>query len=198
MVLSDRVLMGPGPSNLYPEVVAAFMRPMLGHLDPEFLEVLDETCDRLRRAYCTTNSLTLPVSGTGSAGMEAAFVNLVAPGDVVVVGVNGLFGERMCEVAARLGAQVVRVDAPWGETLDPGALVGAHPAPASIALVHAETSTGVRNDVEEVARGKGDALLLVDAVTSLGGSPSIRTVGGWTWPTAARRSVWGCPLASRP
>jgi alanine-glyoxylate transaminase/serine-glyoxylate transaminase/serine-pyruvate transaminase len=161
--------MGPGPSNPYPEVVSAFTRPLLGHLDPEFLEVLDETCDRLRAVYRTTNSLTLPVSGTGSAGMEAAFVNLVAPGDVVVVGVNGLFGERMCDVAARLGADVVRVDAPWGEPLDPGALLAAHRSPAVIALVHAETSTGVRNDVEAVARGKGDALLLVDAVTSLGG-----------------------------
>ncbi len=171
MVLSDRVLMGPGPSNLYPEVISAFTRPLLGHLDPEFLEVLDETCDRLRSVYRTTNSLTLPVSGTGSAGMEAAFVNLVGQGDVVVVGVNGLFGERMCEVASRLGADVVRVDAPWGEPLDPAAVIGAHPAPAVIALVHAETSTGVRNDVEEVARGKGDALLIVDAVTSLGGIP---------------------------
>jgi alanine-glyoxylate transaminase/serine-glyoxylate transaminase/serine-pyruvate transaminase len=163
--------MGPGPSNPYPEVVSAFTRPLLGHLDPEFLGVLDETCDRLRAVYRTTNSLTLPVSGTGSAGMEASFVNLVGPGDVVVVGVNGLFGERMCEVAGRLGAGVVRVDAPWGEPLDPGALIAAHPSPAVIALVHAETSTGVRNDVEDVAAGKGDALLLVDAVTSLGGIP---------------------------
>jgi alanine-glyoxylate transaminase / serine-glyoxylate transaminase / serine-pyruvate transaminase len=163
--------MGPGPSNPYPEVVAAFTRPLLGHLDPEFLEVLDETCERLRAVFRTSNSLTLPVSGTGSAGMEAAFVNLLAPGDVVVVGVNGLFGERMCDVAGRLGAQVVRVDAPWGEPLDPGAVTGAHPSPVVIALVHAETSTGVRNDVEEVARAKGDALVLVDAVTSLGGIP---------------------------
>src|SRR5579863_3934152 len=128
--------MGPGPSNPYPEVVSAFTRPLLGHLDPEFLEVLDETCDRLRAVYRTTNSLTLPVSGTGSAGMEAAFVNLVGPGDVVVVGVNGLFGERMCEVAGRLGADVVRVDAPWGEPLDPATLIAAHPSPAVIAIVH--------------------------------------------------------------
>jgi alanine-glyoxylate transaminase / serine-glyoxylate transaminase / serine-pyruvate transaminase len=171
VVLSDRVLMGPGPSNAYPEVISAFTRPLLGHLDPEFLEILDQTCDRLRTVYRTENSLTLPVSGTGSAGMEAAFQNVVGPGDVVVVGVNGLFGERMCEVASRLGTDVVRVDAPWGEPLDPASLTTAHPSPAVIALVHAETSTGVRNDVEEVARDKGDALLLVDAVTSLGGIP---------------------------
>ena len=163
--------MGPGPSNPYPEVMAALTRPMLGHLDPEFLEVLDQTCERLRSVFQTQNTLTLPVSGTGSAGMEAAFVNLVGRGDVVVVGVNGLFGERMCEVAARLGADVVRVDAPWGETLDPDALASAHPSPKVIALVHAETSTGVRNDVDVVAGRKGDALLLVDTVTSLGGIP---------------------------
>src|SRR5580700_12026050 len=124
--------MGPGPSNLYPEVVSAFTRPLLGHFDPEFLEVLDETCARLRTVYRTENSLTLPVSGTGSAGMEAALVNVAGPGDVVVVGVNGLFGERMCEVADRLGAAVVRVDAAWGEPIDPDRLVAAHPTPSVI------------------------------------------------------------------
>src|ERR1700674_461119 len=147
--------MGPGPSNPYPEVVSAFTRPLLGHLDPEFLEVLDETSDRLRAVFQTGNSLTLPVSGTGSAGMEAAFVNLVGPGDVAVVGVNGLFGERMCEVAGRLGADVVRVEAPWGQPLPPEQLLAAHPAPAVIAVVHAETSTGVRNDIAPIGAGKG-------------------------------------------
>ena len=161
--------MGPGPSNPYPEVTLALAGPVLGHLDPEFLALLDETCDRLRQVFATSNALTLPVSGTGSAGMEAAFVNFVEPGDVVVVGVNGVFGERMCEVAARLGAEVVRVDAPWGEPLDPERLLAAHPSPAIIAVVHAETSTGVRNDVARLGTGKGDALLLVDTVTSLGG-----------------------------
>lgn len=169
MPYADRILMGPGPSNPYPEATAAFGRPMLGHLDPAFLEVLDETCSRLREVFVTDNALTLPVSGTGSAGMEAAFVNLVHPGDPVVVGVNGFFGERMCEIASRLGADVVRVEAPWGEPLDPEAVMSAHPAPKVIAMVHAETSTGVRNDVETVGKAKGDALLLVDVVTSLGG-----------------------------
>jgi aspartate aminotransferase-like enzyme len=171
MVLTDRVLMGPGPCNPYPEATAGLGRPMLGHLDPEFLAVLDETCAMLRTVWRTGNGMTLPVSGTGSAGMEAAFVNLVAPGDTVVVGVNGLFGERMCDVARRCGAEVVRVEAPWGTPLDPQALLEAHPAPKLIALVHAETSTGVRNDVEAVGAGKGDALLLADCVTSLGGIP---------------------------
>src|SRR5436305_9148472 len=129
--------MGPGPCNPYPEAVQALARPMLGHLDPDFLAILDETCDRLRRVFRTGNARTLPVSGTGSAGMEAAFVNVVEPGDVVVVGVNGLFGERMCDVAGRCGAEVVRVEAPWGRALDPAEVLGAHPSPKVIAVVHA-------------------------------------------------------------
>jgi alanine-glyoxylate transaminase / serine-glyoxylate transaminase / serine-pyruvate transaminase len=163
--------MGPGPCNPYPEATAALARPMLGHLDPVFLDLLDETCDRLRTVWGTTNPLTLPLSGTGSAGMEAAFVNTVGPGDVVVVGVNGLFGERMCDVADRCGATVVRVTAEWGKPLDPEQLLAAHPKPKVIAAVHAETSTGVRNDITPLAEGKGDALLLADCVTSLGGIP---------------------------
>lgn len=157
----------------------ALARPVVGHLDPAFVALLDETCDRLRTVFRTSNPLTLPISGTGSAGMEAAFVNLVGPGDVVVVGVNGLFGERMCDVAARCGAEVVRVDAPWGQPLDNDAVLAAHPSPKVIAVVHAETSTGVRNDIEPLAAGARDrdALLLVDCVTSLGGIPV--DIDGW-------------------
>jgi alanine-glyoxylate transaminase/serine-glyoxylate transaminase/serine-pyruvate transaminase len=175
--LSDRILMGPGPGNPYPEAMAALGRPMLGHLDLEFVALLDETCERLRSVFQTANARTLPISGTGSAGMEAAFVNLVGPGDVVVVGVNGVFGERMCDVASRCGAEVVRVEAPWGQPLDQQQLLEAHPNPKVIAVVHAETSTGVRNDVDVVGANKGDALLLVDCVTSLGGIPV--DVDGW-------------------
>jgi alanine-glyoxylate transaminase / serine-glyoxylate transaminase / serine-pyruvate transaminase len=149
----------------------ALARPVVGHLDPEFLELLDSTNDRLRRVFATSNGLTLPVSGTGSAGMEASFVNFVRPGDPVVIGVNGVFGERMWDVACRLGAEVVRVDAEWGLPLDPERLLAAHRSPAIIAIVHAETSTGVRNEIEPLGRGKGTALLLVDMVTSLGGIP---------------------------
>lgn len=177
MPIGDRILMGPGPCNPYPEVTAALGRPVLGHLDPEFLALLDETCDRLRAVFQTANTVTFPVSGTGSAGMEAAFVNTVAPGDAVVVGVNGVFGERMCDVASRGGAEVVRVEAPWGEPIDPQRLLDAHPAPKVIAVVHAETSTGVRNDVASLGAGKGDALLLVDCVTSLAGIEV--DVDGW-------------------
>ena len=171
MVHSDRILMGPGPGNPYPEVIAAFGRPVLGHLDPDFIALLDETNDRLREVFRTANPLTFPVSATGSAGMEATFVNVLGPGDVVVVGVNGVFGERMCDVATRCGAEVVRVEADWGQPLQPGSLLGAHPSPKVIAVVHAETSTGVRNDIEPIGAGKGTALLLVDCVTSLGGIP---------------------------
>ena len=119
--------MGPGPSNAYPEVTMALAGPVLGHLDPQFLAMLDSTNDRLRQVFATSNALTLPLSGTGSAGMEASFVNFVRPGDPVVVGVNGVFGERMCEVACRHGADVLRVDADWGEPVDPDRLLGAHP-----------------------------------------------------------------------
>ncbi len=171
MPLPSRTLMGPGPGNPYPEVALGFARPLLGHLDPEFLSVLDQTNDRLRQVWRTTNEMTFPVSGTGSAGMEISFVNVVRPGSVAVVGVNGVFGGRMCDVAARAGAEVVRVDFDWGQPVDPDRLVAAHPSPDVIALVHAETSTGVRSDVAAVAERKGDALLIADCVTSLGGIP---------------------------
>ena len=171
MALHERVLMGPGPSNPYPEVLEAMGRPVLGHLDPEFLALLDETCERLRAVFRTGNRLTLPISGTGSAGMEAAFVNVVNEGDTVVVGVNGVFGERMCDVAGRCGAEVVRVEEEWGRAIDPQRLLDAHPSPSVVAVVHAETSTGVRNELEPLGEGchERDALLLVDCVTSLGG-----------------------------
>ncbi len=172
MSIVERTLLGPGPSNPYPEATAALSAPMLGHLDPVFLSVMDETCDRLRTVFGTANARTLPVSGTGSAGMEAAFVNVVGPGDVVVVAANGLFGERMIDVAGRCGAQVIPVRTQWGQPVDIDAVLAAHPAPKLVAVVHAETSTGVRNDVAALAtavHARGDALVLADCVTSLGG-----------------------------
>ncbi|WP_028660262.1 pyridoxal-phosphate-dependent aminotransferase family protein [Nocardioides insulae] len=172
MPITHRHLFGPGPTNPYPEATEGLARPLLGHLDPEFLAVMDETCDRLRQVWGTANTRTLPLSATGSAGMEAAFVNTVHPGDVVVVAVNGLFGQRMCDVAARCGAEVIPVEHTWGTPVDPERVVAAHPNPAVVAAVHAETSTGVRSDIAalgEAVRAAGDALLLVDAVTSIGG-----------------------------
>src|SRR4051812_15369007 len=178
---ADMLLLGPGPSNPYPEVMEAFQRPVLGHLDPDFLVVLDEIADRLRAVFQTQNGLTLPISGTGSAGMEACFVNLLEPGDTAIVGGNGVFGERMCDVAQRCGANVVRVDEEWGRAIDPQRLLDARrdaPQARLLAVVHAETSTGVENDIAPLsAIADTDTLLLVDTVTSLGGIPV--DVDGW-------------------
>ncbi|GAA1336061.1 aminotransferase class V-fold PLP-dependent enzyme [Arthrobacter roseus] len=167
--LLDRHLFGPGPTNAYPEATTALGYPLLGHLDPAFIERLDATCDGLRQVWGTDNSRTLPLSATGSAGMEAAFVNTVGTGDVAVIAVNGLFGERMCDVAERCGAEVIRVDHEWGQPIDPERVAKAHPNPKVIAAVHAETSTGVLSDIKALGELKGDALLIVDAVTSIGG-----------------------------
>ncbi|HEX4724839.1 MAG TPA: alanine--glyoxylate aminotransferase family protein [Pseudonocardiaceae bacterium] len=173
MRLVDRTLLGPGPSNPYPEATAALAAPLLGHLDPEFLRILDETCDRLRTVWGTGNPRTLPLSGTGSIGMEAAFANLAQSGVTVVVAVNGLFGERMCEVARRYGADVVRVDHEWGQPVDIAAVLAAHPAPDIVAAVHAETSTGAVSDIAGLASAvherDSDAVVLADCVTSLAG-----------------------------
>ncbi|HEV8298891.1 MAG TPA: alanine--glyoxylate aminotransferase family protein [Acidimicrobiales bacterium] len=198
MPVTDRILMGPGPCNPYPEVIAAFSRPVLGHLDPEFIRLLDETGERLRHVFRTANPLTFPISGTGSAGMEAAFVNVVRPGDVVVVGVNGVFGGRMCDVAARCGADVVRVDVEWGRAIDPQQLLDAHPSPQIIAVVHAETSTGVRNDVDVLGANSGDALLLVDCVTSLGGIPVAIDAWGVDLAYSGTQKCLGVPPGLAP
>ncbi len=168
-----RHLFGPGPTNPYPEATEGLARPLLGHLDPAFLTIMDETCERLREVWGTRANRTLPLSATGSAGMEAAFVNIVEPGDVVVVAVNGLFGQRMTDVAARCGAEVVAVEHEWGQPVDVDRVLSAHPSPAVIAAVHAETSTGVRSDIAALGAGLrsrgSDALLIADAVTSIGG-----------------------------
>ena len=166
---TDRVLMGPGPCNPYPEAVAALGRPMLGHLDPDFLALLDDLNGRLRTVFQTVNPLTFPLSGTGSAGMEAALVNTLEPGDTAVVGINGVFGMRLAEVARRCGAGVVAVEFEWGTPVDPERLLAAHPNPKVVAVVHAETSTGARTDLAPFGAAKGDALLLADVVTSVGG-----------------------------
>ena len=175
MPLTDRLLLGPGPSNPYPEAVAALGRPMLGHLDPEFIALLDETNERLRKVFQTANPLTFPISATGSAGMEACFVNLLERSETAVIGVNGVFGERMSEVARRCGAEVVRVEEQWGRALDPDRLLDAqreHPDARVVAVVHAETSTGVENEIAPLrALQDTGTLLVVDTVTSLAGIP---------------------------
>ena len=176
MSIPDRLLMGPGPSNVSPAVLEALAKPITGHLDPEFLHLLDEVAERLRLVFQTTNRMTFAVSGTGSAGMEAALVNGIEPGDTAVVCVNGVFGGRMSEIASRAGANVVRVETEWGELIDLAALreaLDANPDAKVVAAVHAETSTGAAQPIEDVATIVRDhgALLVVDAVTSLAGMP---------------------------
>ena len=169
----QRVLMGPGPSDVPPRVLQALAAPCIGHLDPAFISIMDQTQQLLRHLFQTDNQLTIPVSGTGSAGMETCMVNLIEPGDEVVVCVNGVFGTRMSDIVGRIGGQLIRVDAPWGKTIDPQAVRDAvkGKSPKVLAVVHAETSTGVCQPLEELAAIAHDAgaLFLVDAVTSLGG-----------------------------
>ncbi|MCW5569255.1 MAG: alanine--glyoxylate aminotransferase family protein, partial [Dokdonella sp.] len=172
----DVLLLGPGPSPVPPNVLAALARPTIGHLDPRFVGMMDELKDLLRYAFETDNALTLPVSAPGSAGMETAFVNLVEPGDTVVVCRNGVFGGRMRENVVRAGANAVVVDDAFGTPVDPNkveAALKANPGAKALAFVHAETSTGVESDAEELCRLAREygALAIVDAVTSLGGIP---------------------------
>ncbi len=173
-VTPKRVLLGPGPSNCHPSVLEAMSLPLVGHLDPEFLEIMDETQELLREVMKTSNPFTLPVSGTGSAGMETCLCNLVEPGDRVLVCINGVFGTRMADIVERLGGELSTIKAEWGTAFPPDRLEAAvqRTSPKVIALVHAETSTGVLQPLDglgEIAHRSG-ALLLVDAVTSLGGS----------------------------
>ena len=170
-----RLLLGPGPSNAHPRVLEAMSTPQVGHLDPYFIGLMDEIQELLRYAFQTDNQLTVPISGTGSAGMEACIANLVEPGDRVVVGCNGYFGGRLSEMATRYGGKVQRLVKPWGEVFDLDELAAAlaEQRPAMLGLVHAETSTGARQPLDGVAElcREHDCLLLVDTVTSLGGLP---------------------------
>ena len=169
----ERVLMGPGPSNVPSRVLQAMSAPCIGHLDPRFLTIMDETQCLLRFLFQTQNTFTIPVSGTGSAGMEACFVNLVEPGEKVVVCVNGVFGNRMADIVSRVGGQSIRVDGEWGRAIDPEAVrkTVQENGPKLLAVVHAETSTGVCQPIEDIAgiAREAGALFLVDMVTSLGG-----------------------------
>ncbi len=167
--------MGPGPSDIHPSVLAAMAAPTVGHLDPYFLKIMDEVQSMLREVFQTTNHMTMAISGTGSAGMETCVVNLIEPGDRMVVGVNGVFGGRMAEVAERVGAEVTKIERPFGEVFSPEEFAAAikKSQPKVVGIVHAETSTGARQPLEEIAKIVHDAgaLLLVDCVTSLAGIP---------------------------
>jgi len=170
-----RILLGPGPSPVHPRVQEALTLPVIGHLDPKFLEIMDQTMVMLREVFQTKNRLALPMSGTGSAGMETCFVNLIEPGEAVLIGVNGVFGTRMVDVAQRCGAQVDTLESEWGTALDAQKfkdMLGKKKYKVA-ALVHAETSTGVLQPLDEIAKvvRESGALFLVDSVTSLGGAP---------------------------
>jgi alanine-glyoxylate transaminase/serine-glyoxylate transaminase/serine-pyruvate transaminase len=170
-----RTLLGPGPSPVNTRVLEALSLPVVGHLDPKFLEIMDQSMAMLREVFQTKNRLALPMSGTGSAGMETCFVNLIEPADAALIGVNGVFGTRMVDVAQRCGARVDTVEAEWGTALDAENFKNALAKKKYkvVALVHAETSTGVLQPLDDIAKlvREHGALLIVDAVTSLGGAP---------------------------
>jgi alanine-glyoxylate transaminase/serine-glyoxylate transaminase/serine-pyruvate transaminase len=169
----ERLLMGPGPSDVAARVLQALAAPCIGHLDPYFLATMNETQQLLRHLFQTANALTIPISATGSAGMEACFVNLVECGDEVAVAVNGVFGTRMCDIVNRIGGKLVKVECEWGRAVDPAAVAKAVKGcnPKVVAVVHAETSTGACTPLEDISRiaHEAGALFLVDCVTSLGG-----------------------------
>lgn len=174
--LPQRLLLGPGPANVHPQIMAALQQPVLGHLDPVFQEILVEAAGQLRRLFGTENEVTLAVTGTGFSGMESCLVNLIEPGDKMVVGVNGFFGTRMVDFAKRFGAEVIEVNGEWGRPLaaeDIDDALHQHPGVKIVGIVHGETSTGVRQPIPEIANvaHAHGALVLMDAVTSLGGLP---------------------------
>src|SRR5512142_1921003 len=176
LVPPQRLLLGAGPSMVHPRVLRAMSTPLLGHLDPRFLEIMSEVQGQLRATFRTQNAFTIAVSGTGSAGMEAALVNVVEPGDAVIVAAAGAFGNRMVEIAGRAGGRVVKLDVPWGDTCDLGRIEDALKKEGkvkAVAIVHAETSTGAHQPLAGLGKLCHDhgALLVVDTVTSLGGIP---------------------------
>lgn len=198
-----RILMGPGPSNVHPRVQMAMMAPMVGHLDPYFISVMEDTVELLRTVFRTKNELTFPISGTGSAGMEAGFINFLEPGDVAVIGVNGFFSARMVENAVRCGARVVEVPAEWGSIVDPTDIEAALKAEKKVkmvAVVHAETSTGVLQPLEEISKlaKEYDALFLADTVTSLGGAELAIDDWGIDISYSGSQKCLGCPPGLAP
>ncbi len=198
-----RLLLGPGPSMVPPRVLQALSAPLLGHLDPAFLTVMNDIQQSLRPLFATTNPFTIAVSGTGSAGMEAAIVNIVEPGDAVIVGVNGVFGTRLATVVERCGGKAIKLDVPWGQVIPPDmietALRRSSPVKA-VVLVHAETSTGAWQPLEPVGAmcRNHQALLIVDAVTSLGGVPVDVDRWGIDVCYSATQKCLSCPPGLAP
>ncbi|MDZ8032869.1 alanine--glyoxylate aminotransferase family protein [Nostoc sp. DedSLP04] len=200
--IPSRLLLGPGPSNAHPTVLQAMNTSPVGHLDPTFLALMDEIQSLLRYVWQTENSLTIAVSGTGTAAMEATIANAVEPGDVVLIGVAGYFGNRLVDMAGRYGADVRTITKPWGQVFNLDELQTALKThrPAILALVHAETSTGARQPLEGVAdlcREFG-TLLLVDTVTSLGGVPLFLDAWGVDLAYSCSQKGLGCPPGASP
>ncbi|MFQ5878977.1 MAG: pyridoxal-phosphate-dependent aminotransferase family protein [Dehalococcoidia bacterium] len=198
-----RILLGPGPANVDPRVLRAMIAPILGHLDPDFIQIMDETQDMLRLVFDTSNDLTIPASGTGTAGMEASLCNLLEPGDTAIVCINGYFGGRLADMASRYGAQVVTVEAEWGDIIPSEqveAALRAHPKTKLVAIVHGETSTGVYQPLEEISRlvHRYDALFLVDTVTTLGGCQVAVDAWGIDACYSASQKCLGCPPGLAP
>jgi len=201
--LPRRILMGPGPSDVHPRVLAAMARPTIGHLDPAFVALMDDIKALLRYVFRTANELTIPLSAPGSAGMECCFVNLIEPGDRVVVCVNGVFGARMKDNIERCGATPIVVEDPWGQAVDPDkvrAALRAHPGAKALAFVHAETSTGVVSDMQSLCGLARDAgvLSIVDTVTAVAGIPVEVDAWGADAVYAGTQKCLSCPPGLSP
>jgi alanine-glyoxylate transaminase/serine-glyoxylate transaminase/serine-pyruvate transaminase len=198
----SRLLLGPGPSPVHPRVMRALAAPVIGHLDPELIRLLDDTRGLLRNVFRTSNDLALAVSGTGMAGMEAVLGSLLEPGDRLVVCAAGFFGLRMAELAGRMGVEVTKVEKEWGEVFTPDEVETAVAAakPKAVAVVHAETSTGALQPMDglgEIAH-RHDALLIVDCVTSLGGVPVLVDEWGADATYSGSQKCLGCPPGMAP
>ncbi len=199
---SRRILLGPGPSNVHPRVLRAMATPLVGHMDPEFIELMEEVKALLRAVFQTENEMTFPVSGTGSAGMETCLVNLLEPGEEILVCINGVFGMRMAEVAKRCGATVHTIETEWGKVFEPEqvkeALSGINPA--VVAVVHAETSTGACQPLKPIAdlAHEAGALFLADMVTSLGGMPVELDANGVDAAYSGSQKCLSCPPGLAP
>ena len=198
-----RILLGPGPSCVHPRVLKALSTPLVGHLDPEFVRLMEETKALLRFVFQTKNTLTLPISGTGSAGMETCLVNILEPGDEAIVGVNGVFGTRMVDIVERCGGKPVVIEAPWGNVFTPEQVQNALnrcSRPKVVALVHAETSTGAWQPLEDISPvvHRAGALFLVDAVTSLGGCPLQVDAWGIDVCYSGTQKCLSCPPGLAP
>jgi len=200
--LPPRLLLGPGPANVHPRVLQALAMNVLGHLDPKFLELMDEVQELIRYVWQTDNAFTIPVSGTGSAAMEATLANCVEPGDVALIGVNGYFGERLCNMASRYGADVRRIEKPWGQvfTLEEIGAALEKNRPAILGLVHGETSTGALQPMEGVGKlcREFGAILLLDTVTTLGGVPVLLDRWHVDLAYSCSQKCLGCPPGLAP